>query len=60
MRNHVLYPTPLIAFEVLDKEGATVGTIFCLPSICMLDPESSKKKIIFSLEDYENISITMV
>ena len=57
MRNHVLYPTPPIAFEVLDKEGATVGIIFCLSSICMLDPKSSKKKkkIIFSLEDYENI-----
>ena len=48
MRNHVLYPTPPIAFEVLDKEGATIGTIFYLPLICVLDPESSKKKKSFS------------
>lgn len=43
-RNHILYPTTPIAFEVLDKKGALVNLVFCLPSICVLDPESSKKK----------------
>jgi len=43
MWNHVLYPTPLIAIEMLDKEGVVVDTIFCPPSICMLDPKTSKK-----------------
>ena len=42
MRNHVLYLTPLIALEMWDKERATIDTIFCLPSICVLDPENSK------------------
>ena len=30
IRNHVLYPTPLIALEMSDKVGAVVDTIFCL------------------------------
>ena len=27
--NHLLYPTPPIAFEVSDKEGETVDNVFC-------------------------------
>ena len=45
--NHILYPTPLIALEMSDKEGATTDTVFCPPSICI--PNLDKyKNIIFS------------
>ena len=54
MQNQVLYPTPLIALEMLDKEGATVDTVFCPPLICMQDPENSKN-IIFSPWGHGNI-----
>ena len=46
MQNHVLYPTPLIALEMLDKEGAVVDTAFCPPLICVPDLENSKNIII--------------
>ena len=42
MQNYVLYPTPLIAIKILDKEGAVVDTVFCPPSICLPDPKNSK------------------
>ena len=42
MRNYVLYPTPLIAIEISDKEGAVVVTVFYLLSICVLNPKNSK------------------
>ena len=31
MRNYVLYPTPLIAIKMLDKEKVAVDTVFGLP-----------------------------
>ena len=37
-RNHILYPTRLIALEMSDKEGATIDIVFCPPSICVQDP----------------------
>ena len=52
--NHVLYPTPLIALKISDKEGETVDTVFCPPLICMLNLEKSKN-IIFSPWGCENI-----
>ena len=42
MGNYVLYPTPLIAIEMSDKEAAIVDTVFYLPSICMLNPKNAK------------------
>ena len=27
MRNHILYPTPLIAFEMSNKEGVAIDTV---------------------------------
>ena len=54
IRNHVIYPTPLIALEMSDKEGAVVITIFCLSSICVLNLEKYKI-IIFSAWGHENI-----
>jgi len=42
MRNYVLYLTPLIAIKMSDKEEVVVDTVFCLPSICVPDPENSK------------------
>ena len=54
MRNHVLYPTTLIALEISDKEGAAIDTVFCLPLIC--EPSLEKpKNIIFSPWGHENI-----
>ena len=47
MQNYVLYPIPLIAIKMLDKEGAVTETVFCPPLICMLDPENSKKILSF-------------
>ena len=47
MQNYILYPTPLVALEISDKERVIVDTVFCLPSICVLDPKNSKN-IIFS------------
>ena len=40
--------------EMSDKEGAILDTVFCLPSICVSDPEKSQN-IIFTLEGRENI-----
>jgi len=54
IQNHILYPTPLIALEMLDKEGAVVDTVFCMLSICIPNPENSKN-IIFSPKGYGNI-----
>ena len=54
MWNYVLYPTPLIAIGMSNKEGAAVDTIFSLPMVCLLDPENSKN-IIFSPWGHENI-----
>ena len=54
MRNYAFHPTPLIALEISDKEGAAVDTIFCPLLICMPDPEKSKN-IIFSPWGHENI-----
>ena len=47
IRNHILYPTPLIALEMSDKEGVVVDIVFCSPSICVPDPKNPK--ISFSL-----------
>jgi len=55
MQNYVLHPIPLIAIEMLDKEGAATETVFCPPLICMLDPENSKKNIKFSSWGYRSI-----
>ena len=45
MRNHILYPTPLIALEISDKEGAAVDTIFCPPLIYVSNPKKPKNII---------------
>ena len=54
IQNHVLYPTPLIALEVSNKEGVAVDTVFCLPSICVPDLQKPEN-IIFSQWGHENI-----
>ena len=54
MWNYVIYPTPFIAIEMLDKEGVAIDTIFCPPLICVLDFENSKN-INFSLKGCGNI-----
>ena len=59
MQNHVPYPTPLIVLEMSNKEGVVVDNVFCLSSICMLDPENSKN-IIFSPWGRGNIQINVV
>ena len=55
MWNHILYPTLLIAIEILDKEGAGVNIVFCPPSICMPNLEKPKN-IIFSPWGHKNIN----
>ena len=55
IRNHVLYPTPLIALEISNKEGAPVGTVFFPPSICMPNPGKPKKYHFFSMGSQEHI-----
>ena len=57
MQNQVLYPTPLIALEMLDKEGATVDTVFC--PLEMLDKEGATVDTVFCpplicMQDPEN------
>ena len=54
IQKYVLYPTPLIALEMSNKEWVTVDTVFCPLSICVPDPEKSKN-IIFSPWDRKNI-----
>lgn len=54
MRNYIIYPTPLIVIEMLEKEGVDVDSIFCPPLICMSNPKNSKNTN-FSLEDCGNI-----
>ena len=55
MCNHVLYLIPLIALEMLDKEGAIVDTIFCLPSIYVSYPKNSKKYYLFTMGPQKHI-----
>ena len=59
IQNHVLYLIPLIALEVLDKEGVVVDTVFSPPSICVPNPKKSKN-IIFLPRSHENIYNDMV
>ena len=42
MRNHVLYPTPLIALETSNKEKAVVDTVFCPPQFACWTPKILK------------------
>jgi len=56
MWNYVLYATPLIAIEMLDKVGVTIDIVFCLPLICVSDPKNFKN-INFSPWGQENIYI---
>jgi len=42
MQNYILYPTPFFVIEMLNKEGATIDTVFCPPSICVPNPENPK------------------
>ena len=55
IRHHVLYLTPLIALEISDKEGATIGTILCPPSICIPDPRKPKKYHFLSMGSQQHI-----
>ena len=41
--NHVFYPTPLVALEVSNKEGAAIDTVFFPPSVCMPNPWKIQK-----------------
>ena len=55
IRNHILYLTPLIALEMLDKEGAAVDIVFYPPSTYVPSPEKSKKYHLLFMGSWEHL-----